>query len=137
MSCSYSFVRVVPAIRDIYMRRKYIWDKAKKEFVDYYSPERLASPTVIQDTIEATRHPIDRKFYDSKSAYDAVTRRHGATEIGPDGAREMVARWKGPPEVNVRGCIEKAFEKINQGYRPAPLERDDSISRVINDRGRN
>lgn len=118
-------------------RKVYKWVKATKSFVELGAPELVISPTVIQDTIEDTKHPIDRKIYNSKSAYEAVTRRHGCVEIGPDGCKAMVENWKGPGDVNVKGAIEKAFYKLSQGYQPAPLERDESITRVLNDRGRN
>jgi len=39
---------------------------------------------IIRDTMDATWHPCDNRFYDSKAKFRAVTRAHGGTEIGND-----------------------------------------------------
>lgn len=106
------------------MRKTYIWDKQRKEFVDYYAPERVQTHVVMQDSIEPTKHPADGRVYESKSQYNQVTRSRGLVEIGPEGLKAMLKR--DPHEIRpVKETIREAVQKVNQGYRPAPLERSD------------
>ena len=46
----------------------------------------LATPMVIGDSMPETEH-VDGKFYTSKSAFRAVTKREGYIEVGNDPAR--------------------------------------------------
>ena len=43
-------------------------------------------PRISSDTMDLTEH-IDGKFYDSKSAFRAVTKANGCIEVGNDPAR--------------------------------------------------
>ena len=45
------------------------------------------APMVKQDTMNALRHPADGRHYDSKSAFDRVTKQHG-----------LVDGWKAPKD---------------------------------------
>ena len=47
---------------------------------------RLAMPRITCDSMDPTEH-VDGKFYDSKSAYRAVTKAKGFVEVGNDEAR--------------------------------------------------
>lgn len=69
------------------------WVKTEKGWRKTYTeppkPVRLGNmpcPRIATDTMDPTEH-VDGKFYDSKSAYRAVTKREGYIEIGNDPAR--------------------------------------------------
>lgn len=46
------------------------------------------STAVIEDSMPPTRHPVDGKIYDSKSAFRFVTRAAGCEEVGNEPIRD-------------------------------------------------
>ena len=56
----------------------FVW----KDKDEYYSVAPRVH--VIGDEMPATQHPMDGKFYSSKSAFREVTRAHGCYEVGND-----------------------------------------------------
>jgi hypothetical protein len=69
------------------------WIKTERGWRKSYTPPQtevrrsaLACPRIISDTMPPTEH-VDGKFYDSKSAFRAVTEAKGYVEIGNDTAR--------------------------------------------------
>lgn len=69
------------------------WEKTDRGWRKSYTPEpdpvarsHLACPRVIGDGMGPTEH-VDGKFYESKSAFRAVTKAHGYIEVGNDPAR--------------------------------------------------
>lgn len=67
----------------------------------------LPCPRVIGDGMEPTEH-VDGKFYDSKSAYRAVTRAHGMVEIGNDPARFRKPEKPKPDRKAIKEAVMKA-----------------------------
>lgn len=70
---------------------------------------------LISDTMEAAEH-VDGKFYTSKSAYRAVTRENGLTEVGTERPKPR----KRPPvnDKAISDAVDKAVAQYNQGRRP-------------------
>jgi hypothetical protein len=70
------------------MRRKWVCRQVDGEFkmieLCDYVPEGAKSAYIHQDTMDATWHPVNGQFYDSKSKFREVTRASGRTEIGND-----------------------------------------------------
>ncbi len=71
----------------------------------------LPCPMVMSDAMPACEH-VDGKFYSSKSAYRAVTKANGLTEVGneklnrPRPKMSKEARAKG-----ISDAVERAFAK--------------------------
>lgn len=67
------------------MRKIYYWDRASQKMVEKPPvPIEVNSHFVIQDTMAPTKHPVDQKIYESKSAFRRVTRANGYREVGND-----------------------------------------------------
>ena len=49
-----------------------------------WSRSSLSAPYMVRDTMDAARHPIDGKFYDSKAKFRHVTKAHGCIEVGTE-----------------------------------------------------
>lgn len=62
---------------------------------DNGAPSLLDAPHVL-GVMPETRHPIDQKFYDSREAYNRVTRAHGAVEVGKREMSRMMERGTRP-----------------------------------------
>lgn len=76
-------------------------------------------PNVISDTTEPLQHPIDGKFYTSKSTISKITRDAGAIEVGNDPARlRPYQKPKTDSKVH-RDAVEKAKARWLRGERPA------------------
>lgn len=58
---------------------------------DNGAPSLLDAPAVLGVMLE-TQHPIDGKRYDSREKYNAVTRAHGATEVGKTEMNRLIRR---------------------------------------------
>jgi hypothetical protein len=65
---------------------------------------------VIGDAMAPTEH-IDGKFYESKSAYRAVTKAYGFVEVGNDPARLRPIQRPEPDAKARRDAVEKAVAK--------------------------
>ena len=73
----------------------------------YRGNPALACPRVISDSMDPTEH-VDGRFYDSKSAFRAVTKREGYVEVGNDPARhKLIEKPQADPRQR-RAAIEKA-----------------------------
>ena len=75
------------------MRTRYRYDPTSDKVVEsHLAPPRCGVFAAISDTMDAAVHPIDGKMYDSKSAFRAVTRAHGCTEVGNETIPDRVDR---------------------------------------------
>lgn len=90
------------------------WEQTERGWRKVYTPRPapsaradLACPVVIGDSMDPTEH-IDGKFYESKSAYRAVTKANGFVEVGNDPARlKRPERPKADPKAR-REAVQKA-----------------------------
>jgi hypothetical protein len=80
---------------------------------DNGAPSLLGKPFVF-GVMPETRHIIDRKVYDSREKFNAVTRAHGAEECGKTEMRRLVER--GPR-------VEESGPSVKQSLKEA-LQRD-------------
>lgn len=70
--------------------------------IDQASNDKLANIKhgYIPDEMPATKHPIDRKYYTSKSKFREVTRSHGYDEVGTaydngyEPSKRLESEWK-------------------------------------------
>lgn len=62
---------------------------------DNGAPTLLDAPHVL-GVMPETQHPIDGKRYDSRERYNAVTRRHGAVDVGKREMAKMMERGNKP-----------------------------------------
>jgi len=79
---------------------------------DNGAPPLLDAPNVL-GVMPETRHPIDGRRYDSRERYNAVTRAHGAVEVGKREMAKMQARgtrpaWSGP---TVAQSLKEALQR--------------------------
>lgn len=98
------------------MRKIYYWDKREQRMIsaeEYFAKQEVKpqSHYVIQDTMDAIKHPGNQQYYDSKSAFRAETKRRGLTEVGHE--------WEGKPapvvEANFRSNadnLRRLLEKL-------------------------
>jgi hypothetical protein len=77
----------------------------------------LPTPMIISDRMEATEHPCDGRFYESKSAFRKVTRQHGCIEVGTEKLKPKPNTE--PDSKGIRESIQKAIAKAG----PAPKRR--------------
>lgn len=63
-------------------RRLYVYRNGK--FIEADECVSQSHHHVIVDSMNATQHPCDGKYYDSKSAFRRVTKAHGCVELGND-----------------------------------------------------
>jgi hypothetical protein len=79
---------------------------------------RLPRPQVISDIMDPTEQ-VDGKFYTSKSAFRAVGRALGLTEVGNEKPKPRT-RATATPAVREarRTSIKKAIERYRAGDRP-------------------
>lgn len=63
------------------MARK-IYKLIDGNLVEVYNSEKTRFHSVIEDSMPATKHPIDGKYYESKSAFRRVTKASGCVEVG-------------------------------------------------------
>jgi len=95
------------------------WHKTERGWRKVYSAPRsaprgnstLSCPRVISDTMDPTEH-VDGKFYDSKSAFRAVTKREGFIEVGNDPARHKLIEKPKPDPRERRAAVEKATAQV-------------------------
>jgi len=67
----------------------------------------LPCPMVIGDTMPPTEH-VDGKFYESKSAFRAVTKAKGMIEVGNDPARLRKPVKQKPDRAAIKEAVAKA-----------------------------
>jgi hypothetical protein len=80
---------------------------------------RLASPSIIRDGLDGMLSHADGKRYDSKSAYYRTLKETGNRIVEAGERPEYEA--PGPARTDVGA----AFQKVRDGYKPAPLEMED------------
>lgn len=68
------------------MKTTFVYDAETDSWVpiEKRGPTEAKAPGVIQDTMDATWHPIDGKMYESKSQFRRTTRANGCYEVGND-----------------------------------------------------
>lgn len=94
------------------------WEKTDRGWRKTYSrpqtpvaPGDFPCPRVMTDTMDLTEH-VDGRFYDSKSAYRAVTKANGLIEVGDDPARlRQKAKPRSDPKKR-RQAVEKAVAQV-------------------------
>tara|TARA_R100000455_G_C6235010_1_gene95532 strand:+ start:422 stop:721 length:300 start_codon:yes stop_codon:yes gene_type:complete len=91
------------------------WIKTERGWRKSYGPppeparhSHLACPRIISDTMPPTEH-VDGKFYDSKSAFRAVTEAKGYVELGNDTARFKAPQRPKRDSSNLDAAIQKAI----------------------------
>ena len=104
---------------------RFVWHN--NEWVSAVRADRVSVfPSIISDGMGLILHPADGGYYDSKSAFRRVTRAHGFVEMGNDAP---IARPAYTPQ-GVREDIEKSVKMLNEGYRPEPDERADTLEGI-------
>jgi hypothetical protein len=100
------------------MTRRHIWHKG--EWVDVTDWKRAprVGPYIIRDTCDPLQHPITGETFDSKSAFRAVTRAHGAVELGNDAPTEPPKRQAPDSKADVI----QAYQMVRDGYTAPPIE---------------
>lgn len=133
-------------IRHNKSRGKFHYDAILGEWVDeeFYRdyqrenpPERKA-PMVIMDTMTPTQHMVDCKFYDSKSAFRAATKKYGYVETGVQPVKQKGPRtsYNDAERAQLRADVEKSVQEVK--YNQAPLtELDKERCKIINRQMRN
>lgn len=95
------------------------WVKTERGWRKSYGIQRspsaarsdLPMPRVISDTMDPTEH-VDGRFYDSKSAFRAVTKANGLVEVGNDNIhRKPPEKPKGDPRAR-REAVQKAVSQV-------------------------
>lgn len=79
--------------------------------------DRLPIPYFISDTTEPIQHPIDQKFYTSKSTFEKITRDAGYETVGNDPARLRPAPKPKADRAAIKQSVEKAIARYNNGER--------------------
>ena len=78
-------------------------------------------PYVISDIMPPTEQ-VDGKFYTSKSAFRAVGRANGLTEVGTEKIKRRTTHWSRRKEEKARRMqsVKTAIEKYKAGHRHTP-----------------
>ena len=86
----------------------------------------LPLPYVISDAMPPAEH-VDGRFYESKSAFRAVTRAHGLTEVGNEKIKPK-SRSSLEPEFrrNRKKVLKTAIEKVRAGHYERYFNSDGS-----------
>ena len=95
------------------------WRVAKPYGVTPPARSALPCPHVISDAMPATEQ-VDGHFYESKSAFRAVGRALGLTEVGTEKPRPRTSSVSDLPEIRRarRDAIAKAVAQHRAGRRP-------------------
>lgn len=114
---------------------RYIWDKEQEKMVSaeeyytkkYYEKAHLqmtkgnqpVTMNFISDTMDATRHMADGKYYTSKAAFRAATKAAGCIEIGNE--TKYLQKPRKPVKLDRRKRredIKKAISDLRNGNAP-------------------
>lgn len=109
------------------MRRRHIWHNGEwLDVTDWKRPPRKA-PAIIRDGMDALVHPATGEVFDSKSAFRAATRAAGLVELGTDAplAPPPIA-----PPADVAADVAQAWQMVEQGYTPPPVETASADTRI-------
>jgi hypothetical protein len=105
------------------MRRTYIWRDGTFQEITKERPKAVHG--VIEDTMPPTRHQVDGKIYDSKSAYRRVTKAAGCEEVGTSyttGRQRDDGRAARAERINfLREAVDR---RHSDGVRPLPTFSD-------------
>lgn len=74
-------------------------------------------PYFISDTTEPILHPLDQKYYTSKSTFEKITRDGGYETVGNDPARLRQPVRPKADNGAIKQSIEKAMARFNTGER--------------------
>ncbi len=94
------------------------------------APRRQVFPSIIRDQMDALLHPATGVMTDSKAAFRRMTRERGYEEIGNDVDAHMAPRAVEAPS-GLEQDIAQAYEMVEQGYRPEPVETADADIRIL------
>lgn len=79
--------------------------------------DALPVPYFISDTTDPLQHPIDGKFYTSKSTFSKITRDAGYETVGNDPARLRTPPKPKPDRAAIKQSLEKAIARYDRGER--------------------
>jgi len=79
--------------------------------------DSIPVPYFISDTCEPTLHPIDQRYYTSKSTFEKITRDAGYETVGDDPARLRPPPKPKPDKVAIKNSLEKAIARYDKGER--------------------
>ena len=99
---------------------RYVWRDMEWQPIVVRAPTGR-SAMIVRDTMDALRHPVTGKVVDSKSAFRRMTKDAGCVELGNDAA--SVTERRPDQDRSLRQDIHKAWQKLEQGYKPQPTER--------------
>lgn len=80
-------------------------------------PERSTLPTPFfrRDHMDPLWHPLDKRTYDSRSDYDAVTKANPQYEEVGD---QMPTASQIDIDRTIKDDVGKAYQMVQQGYKP-------------------
>lgn len=101
-------------------KEEYLWDKYK-DVVDKQAVigNQPVTMNYISDTMDATRHMADGKYYTSKKAFREATKRAGCIEIGNE--TKYLTKRREPKKLDRRQRredIKKAIHDLRNGKTP-------------------
>jgi hypothetical protein len=101
------------------------WDRIARARYERALAKRsdLPAPSVIRDGLDGVVNPCDGKRYDSKGAYYRAVKDAGCVIVGNE-AEKMISAPNARSDVKPSEIIE-AMQKVEAGYKPAPLEHDE------------
>lgn len=82
--------------------------------------DAIPVPNFISDTCEPMQHPLDQRFYSSKSTFERITRECGYETVGNDPAR---LRPRPKPKADrkaIKESVQKAVARYKAGERVKP-----------------
>jgi len=74
-------------------------------------------PYFISDTCEPMQHPLDQKFYTSKSTFEKITREGGYETVGNDPNRLKPRPKPKADRKAIKESVQKAVARFNNGER--------------------
>lgn len=86
-------------------------------------PANLPLPFIRRDHMDKLWHPADGKEYESRSDFDAVTKKHGLTAIGDADLSKEVTPFT---DTTLKSDIIEAYKKVEQGYKPDPVRTNNA-----------
>jgi hypothetical protein len=91
------------------------WVPLTGEWVPLERSVPKARVYIQTDRMDPLYHPCDGNTYDSKSQFRLVTKMHDCVEIGPH-----KPEFKQIENPDPTAEVVKAFEMVEQGYKPRP-----------------
>jgi hypothetical protein len=105
---------------------RYIWHNDQWVPRSAFARRPNVGPYIITDTMQPALHPVTGQTFDSKSAFRAVTKEHGLVELGNDAPLSLAA----PEQPSVKQDVIEAYQMVEQGYTPPPLETAEPGTRI-------